>query len=76
MSSAQPIRQWNLNAGWSYQPWNHAIKNTKEIVGIYQRVQEKEIVFLLNVVPHAFGDIHPDEQRVLLEIGMALHGKK
>jgi alpha-L-fucosidase len=64
---------WNLNAGWSYQPWNHALKSATQIVDIYKKVREKDAVFYLNVGPRPFGDIHPDEQRILREIGMALH---
>lgn len=60
---------WNLNAGWSYQPWNHALKSAEEIADVYRRVREKDAVFFLNVGPRPFGDIHPDEQRVLREIG-------
>jgi alpha-L-fucosidase len=60
---------WNLNAGWSYQPWNHAPKTAAELVATYRCVRERGAVFLLNVGPRPFGDIHPDEQRVLREIG-------
>ena len=60
---------WNLNTGWSYQPWNHALKSADEILDVYRRVREKDAVFFLNVGPRPFGDIHPDEQRVLREIG-------
>jgi len=60
---------WNLNAGWSYQPWNHTLKSSGEIMNVYHRVRKKEAVFFLNVGPRPFGDIHPDEQRTLREIG-------
>jgi alpha-L-fucosidase len=63
---------WNLNAGWSYQPWNHALKSAEEIIDVYHRVREKKAVFYLNVGPRPFGDIHPDEQRILREIGTKL----
>ncbi|MFC1996402.1 alpha-L-fucosidase [Chloroflexota bacterium] len=63
---------WNLNAGWSYQPWNHALKSAEEIVDVYRRACEKDAVFILNVGPRPFGDIHPEEQRVLHEIGKLL----
>ena len=60
---------WNLNAGWSYQPWNHALKSAAEIAEVYKKVRDTNSVFFLNVGPRPFGDIHPDEQRVLREIG-------
>lgn len=63
---------WNLNAGWSYQPWNHRLKSTEEILAAYRAVRSREAVFLLNVGPRPFGDIHPDEQRALREIGQAI----
>ena len=60
---------WNLNAGWSYQPWNHALKGASEILSTMQAVRARDAVFMLNVGPRPFGDIHPEEQRVLREIG-------
>ncbi len=60
---------WNLNTGWSYQPWNYRIKSTQEIVDVYRQVRALGSVFFLNVGPRPFGDIHPEEQRVLREIG-------
>jgi len=60
---------WNLNAGWSYQPWNHALKTPEEIVDVCRKVREKDAVFFLNVGPRPFGDIHPEEQHVLREVG-------
>ena len=63
---------WNLNAGWSYQPWNHAVKSSAEILKTYRAARAKDALFFLNVGPRRFGDIHPDEQRVLREIGQAV----
>lgn len=60
---------WNLNAGWSYQPWNHALKSAEEILDIYHKVRKKDGVFFLNVGPRPFGDIHPEEQQVLRTFG-------
>ena len=60
---------WNLNAGWSYQPWNHALKGARQILSTMQAVRARDAVFMLNVGPRPFGDIHPEEQRVLREIG-------
>jgi alpha-L-fucosidase len=66
---------WNLNTGWSYQPWNYKLKSAEEIVAVYNRVRatkgrsNQPAPFFLNVGPRPFGDIHPEEQRVLREIG-------
>lgn len=66
---------WNLNAGWSYQPWNHAPKSAEEIFEVYKKVRAADSVFFLNVGPRPFGDIHPDEQRILLDIGALLRAE-
>jgi alpha-L-fucosidase len=63
---------WNLNHGWSYQPWNHALKSAHEIVSTMQAAKARGAVFALNVGPRPFGDIHPQEQNVLREIGQML----
>ena len=63
---------WNLNAGWSYQPWNHNLKSADEIIAAYQAARERNAVFFLNVGPRPFGDINPAEQHVLREIGTRL----
>jgi alpha-L-fucosidase len=63
---------WNLNAGWSYQPWNYALKGADEIVKAYRKARKKGAVFFVNVGPRPFGDIHPEEARVLREIGQIL----
>ncbi len=61
---------WNLNAGWAYAPRTHAVKSADEILGhMHQARQAKAEAFFLNVGPRPWGDIHPDEQRVLREIG-------
>ena len=60
---------WNLNSGWSYQPWNHRVKSTDEIMETYRTVRAKNSVLMLNVGPRSFGDIHPEEQQVLREVG-------
>jgi len=64
---------WNLNAGWSYQPWNHHVKSAEEILETYRQVRAKQAVFFLNVGPRPFGDIHPEEQQVLRQLGKATH---
>lgn len=63
---------WNLNAGWSYQPRNHKVKPADEIIATYRAVRSRDAVFLLNVGPRAYGDIHPEEQAVLRQIGQAM----
>ena len=63
---------WNLNAGWSYQPWNHHVKSAEEILETYSRVRARNAVFFLNVGPRPFGDIHPEEQQVLRQFGQAI----
>lgn len=61
---------WNLNQAWAYSPKTHGVKSADEILGFMNQVfQAKGDVFLLNVGPRQWGDIHPDEQRVLREIG-------
>jgi alpha-L-fucosidase len=60
---------WNLNAGWSYQPWNHEVKSAASILETYRAVRSRGAVFLLNVGPRPSGDIHPEEQAVLRQMG-------
>jgi alpha-L-fucosidase len=66
---------WNLNAGWSYQPWNYDLKSAAEIVAVYRKVRDMSAVFFLNVGPRPFGDIHPEEQRLLREIGRMIRAQ-
>ena len=63
---------WNLNAGWSYQPWNHNVKSAESLLATYRQVRAKGATFLLNVGPRPFGDIHPEEQDVLRQMGQAI----
>lgn len=65
---------WNLNAGWSYQPWNYKLKSAAEILDVYRAVGARDAVLMLNVGPRPFGDIHPEEQSVLRQIGQAIRG--
>jgi alpha-L-fucosidase len=60
---------WNLNSGWAYAPRSHAVKPADEIVTAYHRARAKNAVFMVNVGPRPFGDIHPEDQAVLREIG-------
>jgi alpha-L-fucosidase len=66
---------WNLNAGWSYQPWHYDLKSAEEIVAVYNKVRAMNSPFFLNVGPRPFGDIHPEEQRVLREIGQLIRAQ-
>jgi alpha-L-fucosidase len=63
---------WNLNAGWSYQPWKHAVKSVEDILATYRAVRDREAVFFLNVGPRPFGDIHPEEQQTLRRLGQCM----
>jgi alpha-L-fucosidase len=67
---------WNLNTGWSYQPWNHRVKSAGEILATYRAVRASDGVFFLNVGPRPFGDIHPEEQQVLRQLGQAIRGDR
>lgn len=63
---------WNLNTGWSYQPWVYNLKLAEEIVAVYNKARAMGSLFFLNVGPRPFGDIHPEEQHVLREIGQII----
>ncbi len=66
----KPLAAWqNVNAGWSYQPWNHQVKSPVELLDFYRQAQQLQAVCFMNVGPRAFGDIHPQEQQVLRELG-------
>jgi alpha-L-fucosidase len=66
---------WNVNC-WSYQPWNHAVRSADELLATYRAVQAKDAVFFLNVGPRPFGDIHPEEQQVLRQMGQTIRKLK
>ncbi len=63
---------WNLNSGWAYAPRSHAVKSADTILTAMQRSHALGATFVLNVGPQPLGDIHPDEQRVLREVGARL----
>ncbi|MCE5258355.1 MAG: alpha-L-fucosidase [Chloroflexi bacterium] len=63
---------WNLNRGWAYAPRTHEVKSAQEILMVMNRAWSKKAVFFLNVGPRPFGDIHPEEQQVLRQIGESL----
>jgi alpha-L-fucosidase len=60
---------WNLNQGWAYAPRTHQVKSAATIVAAMRRAFGSGAVFTLNVGPRPFGDIHPEEQQVLRQIG-------
>lgn len=62
---------WNLNQ-WSYQPWNHDVRNVEQILTTYRELRAMKSLFLLNVGPRPFGDIHPEEQHALRQIGQRI----
>jgi alpha-L-fucosidase len=66
---------WNLNVGWSYQPWQYQLKTADEIVAVFNRARQMGSVFFLNVGPRPFGDIHPAEQHILREIGQIIRNQ-
>ncbi len=63
---------WNVNSGWSYTPASHSIKSAEDISAALQKANALGATFLLNVGPRPWGDIHPDEARVLREIKRGL----
>ena len=38
---------WNLNTGWSYQPWHYNLKSAEEIVAVYNRATGAGFAFFL-----------------------------
>ncbi|MFC1582597.1 alpha-L-fucosidase [Planctomycetota bacterium] len=66
---------WNINSGWSYQPWNHKVKTAEELFATYQTVREQDAVFLINSGPRSFGDIHPQEQHELRRLGQMIRAE-
>ncbi len=67
---------WNVNSGWSYQPWNHEVKSVDQLVARYTSARSKGASLFLNVGPRRWGDIHPQEQQVLREFGQKLRELK
>jgi alpha-L-fucosidase len=64
---------WNLNSGWAYAPRTHRVKSPAEILSAMHRAYGKGAsVFMLNVGPRPYGDIHPQEQQALRDIGRCL----
>ena len=67
---------WNVNSGWSYQPWNHTVKTLDELLQRYQAARSVGSSLFLNVGPRSFGDIHPQEQAVLRTLGQTIRELK
>ncbi|MHB9033168.1 MAG: alpha-L-fucosidase [Anaerolineae bacterium] len=67
---------WNLNRGWAYAPRTHEVKSAQDILMVMNRAWSKHATFFLNVGPRPFGDIHPEEQLVLRQIGAQLRAYK
>ena len=63
---------WNLNTGWGYDPRKHNPKSPDEIVRALHRTNKEGAVFLLNVAARPFGDIHPEEQQMLRQVGRSI----
>ena len=61
-----------MNEGWSYAPKYHRVKTPAMLAETYRRVRDKNAVFLLNIGPRSFGDIHPQEQTILREMGQMI----
>ncbi|MBE2268027.1 MAG: alpha-L-fucosidase, partial [Anaerolinea sp.] len=61
---------FNLNGGWSYSPRQHRVMTPHQLMDHYRRVRAANAVFMLNVGPRPFGDIHPEEQTVLRQFGL------
>jgi alpha-L-fucosidase len=60
---------WNLNGGWGYHPGVHNVKSVDTILGTMRKVHKAGATFFLNVGPRPYGDIHPEEQMALRQIG-------
>ncbi len=67
---------WNVNSGWSYQPWNHCVKTLDELLRRYQAARSAGSSLFLNAGPRSFGDIHPQEQAVLRTLGQTIRELK
>ena len=50
--------------------------SAEDLVAIHNKVRAIGSVFMLNVGPRPFGDIHPEEQRVLRDIGQMIRNNE
>lgn len=67
---------WNLNTGWAYFPASHTVKSAKSILTTMRQAFSYDAAFILNLGPRAFGDIHPEEQLVLRQLGQQLRAEE
>ncbi|MCL1856227.1 MAG: alpha-L-fucosidase [Kiritimatiellaeota bacterium] len=58
-----------LGKGWSYQPDKHAVCTAADMMNKIRRTRVLGGTMIINVGPRSFGDIHPEEARVLRQIG-------
>lgn len=65
---------WKINSGWAYAPRSHQVKPPEQILQTLNKAWDRGAVFFLNAGPRPYGDIHPDEQRVLRQVGQSLRG--
>ena len=63
---------WNLNSGWAYAPRIHAVKSPETILRSMRKAHGLGAVFMLNVGPRPYGDIHPEEGQALRQIGQQM----
>jgi alpha-L-fucosidase len=63
---------WNLNSGWAYAPRIHAVKSPETILQAMRKAHGMHAVFMLNVGPRPYGDIHPEEALALRQIGQQM----
>ena len=63
---------WNLNTGWAYAPRTHRVKQPEAMLRDLRRAHARGAVFVLNVGPRPWGDIHPEEQQALRRIGQMI----
>jgi alpha-L-fucosidase len=66
---------WNLNTGWAYAPRTHRVKSAETMLADLRRANAQGAVFMLNVGPRPWGDIHPEEAQTLRQIGQALRAQ-
>ena len=69
-ASGVPRASWQfLGGGWGYQPRNYVVRSAGEMMNKMRRTRALDGTTILNVGPRPFGDIHPEEARVLRQVG-------
>ena len=63
---------WNLNSKWAYWPAHHFVKSPESIVSTMRQAHARGSTFMLNVGPRPWGDIHPEEQMAMRQIGRTI----